>query len=82
MEGPSLNLPRCGLGVCTSDGKIYAFGGWVGSQLGDSIEMYDSNRGDLPSTSTTPHANFGLGIWAYSNQSPLLLSYISIESPN
>jgi actin-binding protein IPP len=62
MEGPSLNLPRCGLGVCTSDGKIYAFGGWVGSQLGDSIEMYDSNRGDWLLYAQIPRPKFACGV--------------------
>ena len=34
-------VPRCEFGLCAVDGFLYAFGGWVGEDIGGSIEMYD-----------------------------------------
>ena len=32
---------RCGLGVCTIDNCLYAVGGWIGSEIGSTVEKYD-----------------------------------------
>ena len=34
-------VPRCEFGLAAVDGCLYAFGGWVGEDIGGSIEMYD-----------------------------------------
>lgn len=34
-------LYRCGLGVCTLENCLYAVGGWVGSEIGGTVEKYD-----------------------------------------
>ncbi len=34
----SMRVPRCEFGMCAVAGKIYAFGGWVGEDIGGSIE--------------------------------------------
>jgi hypothetical protein len=31
---------RCEFGMCALDGFLYAFGGWVGEDIGGSIERY------------------------------------------
>ena len=36
---------RCGLGVCTIDNCMYAVGGWVGSEIGSTVEKYDPELG-------------------------------------
>ncbi|XP_072580218.1 actin-binding protein IPP isoform X2 [Vulpes vulpes] len=40
----SMNHPRCGLGVCVCYGAIYALGGWVGAEIGNTIERYDPDE--------------------------------------
>ena len=38
----SMSTPRCEFGMCAHDGFLYAFGGWVGEDIGGSIERYDT----------------------------------------
>ena len=38
----SMSTPRCEFGMCAHDGFLYAFGGWVGEDIGGSIERYNS----------------------------------------
>ncbi|XP_045333121.1 actin-binding protein IPP isoform X5 [Leopardus geoffroyi] len=40
----SMNHPRCGLGVCVCYGAIYALGGWVGAEIGNTIERFDPDE--------------------------------------
>uniref|UniRef100_A0A9L0SJS1 Intracisternal A particle-promoted polypeptide n=1 Tax=Equus caballus TaxID=9796 RepID=A0A9L0SJS1_HORSE len=40
----SMNQPRCGLGVCVCYGAIYALGGWVGAEIGNTIERFDPDE--------------------------------------
>jgi hypothetical protein len=30
----SMMVPRCEFGLCAVDGRLYAFGGWVGEDIG------------------------------------------------
>ncbi|XP_066864806.1 actin-binding protein IPP isoform X4 [Kogia breviceps] len=40
----SMNHPRCGLGVCVCYGAVYALGGWVGAEIGNTIERFDPDE--------------------------------------
>ncbi|XP_069934671.1 actin-binding protein IPP isoform X3 [Oryctolagus cuniculus] len=40
----SMNHPRCGLGVCVCYGAIFALGGWVGAEIGNTIERFDPDE--------------------------------------
>uniref|UniRef100_A0A8D1X022 BTB domain-containing protein n=1 Tax=Sus scrofa TaxID=9823 RepID=A0A8D1X022_PIG len=40
----SMNHPRCGLGVCVCYGAIYALGGWIGAEIGNTIERFDPDE--------------------------------------
>lgn len=33
-------VPRCEFGLCAMNGELYAVGGWVGEDIGGSIERY------------------------------------------
>lgn len=35
-------VPRCEFGLCAMNGELYAVGGWVGEDIGGSIERYKS----------------------------------------
>ncbi|CAI9725152.1 actin-binding protein IPP [Octopus vulgaris] len=37
-----MNFPRCNLALCADRYHLYAIGGWIGSELGATIEKYDS----------------------------------------
>ena len=37
----SMSTPRCEFGMCAHNGFLYAFGGWVGEDIGGMIERYD-----------------------------------------
>jgi hypothetical protein len=30
-------VPRCEFGLCAVDGRLYAFGGWVGEDIGQPV---------------------------------------------
>ena len=34
-------VPRCEFGLVALNNSLFAFGGWVGEDIGGSIEMYD-----------------------------------------
>lgn len=34
-------IPRCAFGLTAFENSLYAFGGWVGEDIGGSIERYD-----------------------------------------
>ena len=40
----SLTVPRCSAGACAVDERIYVFGGWIGAEIGKSVEFYDAQR--------------------------------------
>jgi hypothetical protein len=33
----SMMVPRCEFGLCAVDGRLYAFGGWVGEDIGQPV---------------------------------------------
>lgn len=40
----SLTVPRCSAGACAVDERLYVFGGWIGAEIGKSVEFYDTRR--------------------------------------
>ena len=36
-----MTVPRCEFGFCAFNNYLYAFGGWVGEDIGGSVERYD-----------------------------------------
>jgi actin-binding protein IPP len=34
----SMMVPRCEFGLCAVDGRLYAFGGWVGEDIGQPVD--------------------------------------------
>ncbi|XP_056389059.1 actin-binding protein IPP isoform X2 [Hyla sarda] len=57
---PSMNQPRCGLGVCSCHGAIYAMGGWVGAEIGNGIERFspEDNAWQIVGQMAVPRYNF------------------------
>jgi len=51
--------------MCSLDGYIYAFGGWVGEDIGGSIERYDPEGNQWHLVSKMPEPRFSMGICAY-----------------
>lgn len=64
-----MTVPRCGLGLAALDGALYAVGGWVGLEIGDSVERFDPGSGAWTTVDKvrTPRFAFGLtshqGTW-------------------
>lgn len=40
----SLTVPRCSAGACAVNDRLYIFGGWIGAEIGKSVEYYDPQR--------------------------------------
>ncbi|XP_007664546.1 actin-binding protein IPP isoform X2 [Ornithorhynchus anatinus] len=57
----SMNHPRCGLGVCVCYSAIYALGGWVGAEIGTTIERFDpeENTWEVVGNMVVPRYYFG-----------------------
>ena len=62
-----IELHRCEFGMCALDGFLYAFGGWVGEDIGGSIERYDPVSNQWTLTSKMPEPRFSMGICTYNN---------------
>lgn len=54
----SMVIPRCEFGLCAHNGYLYAFGGWVGEDIGGSIERYDPIADEWKLESNMPEARF------------------------
>lgn len=39
-----LTFPRCSAGACAMNDRLYVFGGWIGAEIGKSVEFYDPQR--------------------------------------
>lgn len=39
-----LTVPRCSAGACVVEEQLYIFGGWIGAEIGKSVEFYDPQR--------------------------------------
>ena len=55
----SMVIPRCEFGLCAFDNSLYAFGGWVGEDIGGSIENYDPVTDEWKLVDNMPEPRFG-----------------------
>ncbi|KAK2708181.1 hypothetical protein QYM36_013942 [Artemia franciscana] len=60
-----LQKPRCEFGLCTMDNLLYALGGWVGEDIGGSIERYDPVVNEWKLIGEMPEPRFSMGVVAH-----------------
>ena len=60
-----MTVPRCGLGLISLDGSLYALGGWVGLEIGDSVEKYDPSVGVWSRVDKVQTPRFAFGVTSY-----------------
>lgn len=53
---------RCEFGLTAWKGNLYAFGGWVGSEMGASVEVYDPVSDEWTLIDRMPEPRFGMGV--------------------
>lgn len=58
-------VPRCEFGLCALNGTLYAVGGWVGEDIGGSIERYDPILDEWRLEGDLPEPLFSMGVVAY-----------------
>ena len=61
-------IPRCEFGLCALDGCLYAFGGWIGEDIGGSIEKYNPHTDEWKLIAEMPEPRFSMGAVAYQGQ--------------
>ena len=61
----SMTIPRCEFGMCALDGYLYAFGGWVGEDIGGTIERYDPVKDQWEYLTKMQEPRFSMGICVY-----------------
>jgi actin-binding protein IPP len=57
-----LIVPRCEFGLCTFGASLYAFGGWVGDDLGGSTEKYNPEINCWELAGDMPEPKFSMGV--------------------
>lgn len=62
-------VPRCEFGLCALGGYLYAVGGWVGQDIGGSIERYDPSTDRWSLDGSLPAPRFSMGVVAFEGQS-------------
>jgi actin-binding protein IPP len=55
-------VPRCEFGLCSFGSSLYAFGGWVGQDLGGSIERYCPETDSWCLDGEMPQPTFSMGV--------------------
>jgi len=65
LQIASMVVPRCEFGLCALDGYLYAMGGWVGEDLGQSIEKYDPALNEWSLDSSLPEPLISMGVVSY-----------------
>lgn len=61
----SMVVPRCEFGLCALDSTLYAMGGWVGEDLGQSMERYDPALNEWCLESNLPEPLISMGVVSY-----------------
>ena len=61
----AMTIPRCEFGMCALDGYLYAFGGWVGEDIGGTIERYDPVKDQWEYLTKMQEPRFSMGICVY-----------------
>ncbi|XP_071455545.1 actin-binding protein IPP-like [Hetaerina americana] len=65
MRVSSMVVPRCEFGLCTCAGRLYAIGGWVGSDVDSSVESYDPIADEWRLEGNLPKSCSGVGAISY-----------------
>ena len=63
-----MTVPRCGLGVCVLDGAIYALGGWVGIEIGATVERYDPGENYWREWGRLTTLRFAMGVTGHKGE--------------
>lgn len=53
---------RCEFGLTGWNGTLFALGGWVGSDMGASVEVYDPILNEWSIVGRMPEPRFGMGV--------------------
>jgi len=69
-------VPRCEFGLCALHGYLYAIGGWVGEDIGGSIERYDPLENVWTLDGCLPAPRFSMGVVAYQGKTKRLCSLV------
>lgn len=59
---------RCEFGLTAWNGNLYAFGGWVGSDMGSSVEVYEPVSDEWALVGNMPEPRFGMGVITFEGQ--------------
>lgn len=62
---PAMTIPRCEFGLCAIGGTLYAIGGWVGEDIGGSIECYDPIKNSWNVLGDLPEPRFSMGVVSF-----------------
>ena len=57
--------PRVEFGLAAVDGKLYVMGGWVGVDIGGTMELYDPDRDEWTLAANLPAPHFSMGVVAH-----------------
>ncbi len=63
-----MTVPRCGLGLAALDGALYALGGWVGLEIGVTVERFDPDVGAWSKIDKMQTPRFAFGITSYQGE--------------
>jgi len=76
-------VPRCEFGMCALGGRLYALGGWVGEDIGGTIERYDpaADRWTLLAPAM-PEPRFSMGIIAHQVRVHINICRRDLSSPS
>lgn len=55
-------VPRCEFGLCTLSETLYALGGWIGDDIGGSVESYDPLTDSWAMIGNLPEPRFSMGV--------------------
>ncbi|CAG7667340.1 unnamed protein product, partial [Allacma fusca] len=58
-------IPRCAFGLTTWENYLYAFGGWVGEDIGGSIERYDPYLNEWTVIGDMLESRFSMGVFTH-----------------
>ena len=75
-----MTVPRCGLGLISLDGSLYALGGWVGLEIGDSVEKYDPSVGVWSKVDKVRTPRFAFGVTSYQGMIILPIQLCELSS--
>lgn len=70
-----MSIARCEFGLTAWRGALYALGGWVGEDIGASVECYDPATSTWTSEGSMPEPRFSMGIVTYDGWSLTMNSF-------